>query len=275
MSVTERRVEAPGGATVCLEVDGPGAEQPVVFVHGNPSNAEDWRPFLERLDGRRRALAPHVLGWGPSERPAGFHWTMENLDRWVEGLLDALGVRRFDLVVHDWGSIALAAAQRRPQDVGRVVVIDAVPLLPGYRWHWVARMWRRRGVGELVNATMSRPGTGMLLRQATPRRGTLPELVERIHEHLDAGTKRAILELYRDADPDRLAHFGRELDRLSGPSLVIWGDHDPYLGSELAEAYGRALGGVPRVELIPDAGHWPWLDQPDVIELVASFLEAS
>ena len=275
MSVGERRVEAPGGATVCLEVDGPSPERPVVFVHGNPTSAEDWRPFLERLDGRRRALAPHVLGWGPSQRPAGFRWTMDSLDRWVDGLLDVLGVRRFDLVVHDWGAIALAAAQRRAADVGRVVVINAVPLLEGYRWHWVARLWRRRGVGELLNATMSRPGTRMLLRQATPRPGTLPELADQIHKHMDRGTKRAILELYRDADPERLASYGRNLDRLSGPSLVIWGDRDPYLPPWVGDAYGRAVGGQPRVEHLPDAGHWPWLDRPDLVGTVSSFLEAS
>jgi pimeloyl-ACP methyl ester carboxylesterase len=56
------------------------------------------------------------------------------------------------------------------------------------------------------------------------------------------------------------------------PALVIWGDRDPWFGPEFADAYGAALPDA-TVEHIPEAGHWPWLDQPQVVELVASFLE--
>ena len=52
-------------------------------------------------------------------------------------------IDEYSLVVHDWGVVGLIAALRRPQQVRRLVVINAVPLLPGYRWHWVARcVWR-------------------------------------------------------------------------------------------------------------------------------------
>jgi pimeloyl-ACP methyl ester carboxylesterase len=150
--------------------------------------------------------------------------------------------------------------------------MDAVPFTAAYRWHWIARLWRRRGVGELLNATMSEFGTRQLLRQATPRQGTLPELAERIHEHLDAGTKRAILDLYRDADPERLEAVGRRLHTLTGPALVAWGDADPYIDKRFADGYAGALGGEARVEHFPDAGHWLWLDRPDVVDVVCDFL---
>src|SRR4051812_25171879 len=77
--IAERRIEVPGGATRVLEVEGPGPEHPVLLFHGNPNSAEDWIPFLERLDGRRHAIAPDLLGWGKADRPASFRWTMESL----------------------------------------------------------------------------------------------------------------------------------------------------------------------------------------------------
>jgi pimeloyl-ACP methyl ester carboxylesterase len=271
--IGERRIEVPGGDTRVLEVDGPQPDRPVLLFHGNPSNAQDWRPFLERLEGRRRAIAPDLLGWGESERPQSFHWTMDGLAAWIGDLIDALGVTSFDLVAHDWGSVALITATQRPDAVGRIVEINTVPLLPDYRWHWIARLWRRRGVGELLNATMSRFGTLQLLRQATTTKAVRPELVDRIHQHLDGGTKRAILELYRDADPEKFVPIAAKLKELTGPALVVWGDADPYIGSEFADRIAAALGGEARVEHVQNAGHWPWLDRPEVIETVCEFLE--
>jgi pimeloyl-ACP methyl ester carboxylesterase len=271
--IAERRIEVPGGATRYLEVEGPRPEQPVLFFHGNPSNAEDWTRFLERLEGRRRAIAPDLLGWGKAERPAGFRWTMENLAGWIGDLIDALGLEAFDLVVHDWGTIALLEATRRPEAVRRLVILNCVPFSPDYRWHWIARLWRRRGVGELLNATTSRFGTRQLLRQATTRRSSIPELTERIHEYFDRGTKRAVLELYRDADPEKFGPIGRDLAKLECPALIVWGDADPYIGPRYADVYADALGGQATVVHIPDAGHWVWIDRPDVVETVAEFLE--
>jgi pimeloyl-ACP methyl ester carboxylesterase len=270
--IEERRVLVPGGATRTLEVDGARPEQPVLLIHGNPSNAEDWIPFLERLEGRRHAIAPDLLGWGKSERPTSFRFTMDALAGWIGDLIDALGIARFDLVVHDWGSVALLTAVDRPRAVERIVVIDAVPLMPEYRWHWIARLWRRRGVGELLNATMSRFGTRQLLRQATTRKQVRPELADTIHDHLDRGTKRAILELYRDADPEKFAPVEKALGSLTGSALVVWGDEDPYIGGEFADRIAGALGGEARVEHVAGAGHWPWLDRPEVVDTIVDFL---
>jgi pimeloyl-ACP methyl ester carboxylesterase len=280
--IAERRVEVkpsghdgrPATFTRVLEVDGPRREHPVLLFHGNPNSAEDWIPFLERLDGRRHAIAPDLIGWGKADRPDWFHWTMESVAGWIGDLIDALGVTRFDLAVHDWGSVALLTAVARAQAVDRLVAINCVPMSPAYRWHWIARLWRRRGVGELLNATMSEVGTRQLLRQATTTKEPRAALAANIHEHLDAGTKRAILELYRDADPEKFAPIATALSKLTGPALVVWGDDDPYLGADLADGLGAALGGEARVEHVPGAGHWPWLDRPAVVDTVVGFLTA-
>jgi pimeloyl-ACP methyl ester carboxylesterase len=272
--IAERRVSVGGAGTRYLEVEGAAPEHPVLWVHGNPSSADDWAQFLSALEGQRRCLAPDLIGWGKSDRLPAFPHTIDGLATFIEGFLDELGVHRFDLVVHDWGGLGLWAAQRRPEAVDRVVIMNAVPLTSTYRWHWIAQLWRRRGLGELLNATTSRPGTRQLLRQAVVRKEAIPELADQIHEHFDRGTKRAVLQLYRDADPERLEERGRDLHKLTGPGLVVWGDRDPYIDSSFADYYASTLGGEVRVEHIPDAGHWPWVDRPDVVETVAGFLRA-
>lgn len=260
-----------------LRVDGvdvfyrrvPGEGTPTVYCHGNPTHGEDWLPFLERGGP---ALAIDMPGWGRSARPERFDYSMHGLSAFLERCLAELGVERRKLVVHDWGALALIAAQRRPELVERLVVIDSVPLLPGYRWHWVAQLWRRRGVGELLNATTTRSSLALLLRQARGDRSPMPPpFVDMIWDHWDAGTRRATLALYRDADPDRLAAAGSDLDRISCPALVIWGDRDAYLPTRFARAYADALPAA-ELEILAGVGHWPWIDQPGVVDRVLGFL---
>ena len=267
--VEQAVVHVDGVRTFYRRVAGSGP--PTVFVHGHPTHSEDWLPFLERLDGP--AIALDLPGWGYSERPAGFDYSMDGLARFVGRALDRLEIDECSLVVHDWGSVALIEAQRRPERVRRLVVINAVPLLPGYRWHWVARyLWRVPVVGELANLTSTRPALRALSRQASPRPGPMPdEFIDMVLRARRRGTWPQSLALYRSADPDRLAAAGELLGQLDCPALVAWGAQDPYLPLDFARAYAERL---PRAELVEleGAGHWPWLDRPELVDLVGAFV---
>ena len=165
---------------------------------------------------------------------------MDGLAAFLERFLDHLGVDRRKLVVHDWGAAALVFAQRFPAESSDWSLINAVPLLPGYRWHWVARLWRRRGVGELLNATQTRPAMALTLRQARGDRSAMPpEFVDMIWKHWDRGTSGRCWRLYRGADPDLLAGAGEGLSRLDCPALVLWGERDPYLPARFGRLYAE------------------------------------
>jgi len=263
-----------------LRVDGvnvfyrrvPGEGTPTVYCHGNPTHGEDWLPFLEQGGGP--AIAIDMPGWGRSDHPdpATFDHSMYGLSAFLERCLERLDIGRRKLVVHDWGCLALIGAQRRPELVEKLVVINAVPLLPGFRWHWVAQIWRRRGLGELANATTTKSSMGLIMRQLSgDRRAMPPQFIDTIWDHLDHGTNEATLALYRHADPDRLALAGGDLNRITCPALVLWGANDPFLKPRFAEAYAAALPGA-QFELVEGAGHWPWIDDVRVIDRVLDFL---
>jgi pimeloyl-ACP methyl ester carboxylesterase len=248
-----------------------GEGTPTVYCHGNPTHGEEWLPLLERGGP---AIAIDMPGWGRSDRPdpARFDYSMYGLSAFLERCLEELGVERRKLVVHDWGALALIGAQRRPDLVERLVVINAVPLLPGYRWHWVAQIWRRRPLGELANATTTKASMALTLRQAGGDRTPMPpEFVDLIWSRWDRGTRAATLALYRHADPDRLAQAGRDLNQLTCPSLVLWGDHDPYLPSRFGDAYAATLPNS-HLEIVPAAGHWPLIDDPSLATRIHSFV---
>ncbi len=251
----------------------PGEGTPTVYYHGNPTHGGEWVPFMERSGAP--AIAIDMPGWGRSDRPdpRRFDYSMHGLSAFLERCLGELGVRERKVLVHDWGVLALIDAQRRPEPVERLVIANAVPLLPGYRWHWVAQIWRRRPLGELANATSTRAGMALGMRQARgDRRAMPPEFIDLIWRYWDKGTKRAVLALYRDADPDRLVDAGKDLGRLACPTLVLWGDRDAYLPAKFGEAYSRAIPDA-RFERLEGLGHWPWVEDPSVVERILAFLE--
>ena len=241
----------------------------IVYLHGVPNSGEEWKPFLERTGG----IAPDLPGFGDSDTPADGDYTFRGLGRFVSEL--TADIERFSLVMHDWGAVGLLAAMERPEAVERIVLIDAVPFLPGYRWHTVARIWRTPVAGELFMGLSTRWGFKQLARRQAPPdfpREQIDANVEEIWKHFDHGTQRAILRLYRSAPEDVLEEAGRGLDAIKAPALVLWGGADPYLPTSFAHAYGDALGGPAQVEVVDGVGHWPWLERPEVIDRVAAFL---
>ncbi len=250
---------------------GGGEEAPPLYLHGVPGNSDEWvlpPGFLARSGG----LAPDLPGFGRSGKPGTLKATIAEYDRFIERFLDEREVQRVSLVVHDWGAVGLAFAQRLPERVARIVIINAVPFLPGYSWHRWARVWRTPGLGELAMGSTSR----FLLRRSTAAAkaspGPMPdEWLDSVLEHFDQGTQRAILRLYRSSPPEVLAAAGAGLGRLQMPALVVWGMRDPYIPARFGRAYADALPDAELLELA-DAGHWPWLDRPDLLERVTGFL---
>jgi pimeloyl-ACP methyl ester carboxylesterase len=267
--VVEREAVVGGVQTHWREAPGDGAA-PILYLHGVPTASWDWLPFLERIGG----VAPDLPGFGKSAKPEDFDYSIAGYDRWIEAFADARGLDRFSLVFHDWGSVGLAFAQRMPDRIERLVVFNCVPFLPGYRWHWIARIWRRPLLGELFMATSSKSAFKLLSRQSTFKPGPLPDsFIDRIWSDFDSGTRRAILKLYRSAPEHTLTRAGERLGAVRCPALVLWSTGDPYLPPRFGESYADALGGEVELELVERAGHWPWLDRPELVERAASFLE--
>ncbi len=248
----------------------PGEGTPTLYVHGVPNSSLAWTAFLERTGG----VALDLPGFGESVKAGTFPYSIAGFEGFIERFLDWRGLERVNLVMHDWGAAALAFAERAPGRVERIVLINALPLFDGYEWHRAARVWRTPVLGELAMGSL----TPRLLRRAL--RGAnaepIPESELRaMYVGMDFGTQRAILRLYRSVKTGTLAAAGAGLRELDAPALIVWGELDPYIPARAAAQYAEALGGESRVELLSDAGHWPWLDRPDVVETVARFLAQS
>ena len=266
--IREQRELVDGLSVRWREADSPAGVAPTLYVHGVPNSSELWDPFLERGGG----VAVDLPGFGRSDKPAAFDYSIDGYARFLEAFVDRLGLERFSLAVHDWGAVGLALAQRAPERLERLVVFVAVPLFSDYRWHRVARIWRTPVAGEMLMGFTFKWGVKQFSREANARPGTLPdELIDSVWSHFDHGTQRAILKLYRASPPDVLGRHGEHLGDIRAPALVLWPAQDPYIPAEFGERYARGLGNA-RLELVEDCGHWMWLDRPELVDRATAFL---
>lgn len=259
----ERRIA--GLRTPLLQAGDPRATEAVVFVHGNPGAGEDWRALAGGVGSFARALAPDMPGYGHADKPRGFDYTVGGYARHLGALLDEERVERAHLVLHDFGGPwGLAWAAANPPRVASVTLINTGVLL-GYRWHYLARIWRTPLVGDIFQATATRSGFKMLLRHGNPR-GLPAAFLDRMYDDNDWGTRRAVLKLYRATSrPDLAAEeLQRALAPLHLPALVLWGAKDPYIPAAQAEVQRQTFA-VERVVMLDDSGHWPFADNPVIV----------
>jgi haloalkane dehalogenase len=242
-----------------------GAGQPVLFLHGNPDTSEMWDGVIERLSGRMRCIAPDLPGFGGSAVPAPLNCSLDGLARWMEDFIEGAGLHgQLDLVVHDIGGFfGLAWAVRHPHRVRRIVIINTI-FQADYRWHFWARVWRTPVLGELSMLLMGTPLIGPALFHVSVRAGgplLAQDRIGSMYRNFRWRARRMVLRLYRAMDPGNFAGWEEQLLTVTqdAPTLVLWGDRDPYIPRRLAERFGAAT-----VRHLP-VGHWVPTEVPEEV----------
>jgi len=249
----------------------PGLREAVVFVHGNPDTGSDWEPLMTKVAEFAAVVAPDMPGFGGADKRAEQDYTVAGYAAHLAGVIDQLGIEKVHLIAHDFGGpFALTWAAAHPDRVASVTLINTGVFLE-YRWHRMAKVWRTPIAGELfIRATTPRVAR-FVLRHDNPG---LPEpWVRQIADHaMPAGTKRAILRLYRSWRQRQMDALVEPLRARDPDTLVVWGDADVYLPVAQAHKQRRVFPRA-RIEILPGVGHWAWLEQPDrVAEFVVPFL---
>jgi pimeloyl-ACP methyl ester carboxylesterase len=247
-------VEALGVSTHIAEA---GAGPPIVFLHGNPDTHTVWSLVIERLADRFRCIAPDMPGFGASHAPADFDCSLANQARWVRAMLDALELSRVHLVVHDVGGVyGLAFAAESPERVAALTISNTI-FFPDYRWHFWARVWRRRVLGELSMKILNRPLFIRELERGSPK--MTRDYASHAYDRLTPESQRMVLHWYRSMAPEVWRGWDDKLRSATAqtPKQVIWGDRDPFIQATYADRFGGA------VHHIAELGHWAMIEDPE------------
>jgi len=121
-----------------------GSGFPVLLIHGSGPGVSayaNWRLVMPELSKQRRVIAPDMVGFGFTERPAGYQYTMTNWVKQAIDLLDALGLEQVDLVGNSFGgALSLVLTIHQPERVRRLVLMGAAgvsfPITPALDAVW-------------------------------------------------------------------------------------------------------------------------------------------
>lgn len=248
-----------------------GNGSPVLLIHGSGPGVSawaNWRLTIPELVKRHRVIAPDMVGFGYSERPAGQRYGMDVWVRQAVGLLDALGIARADLVGNSFGgALALAIAIRHPQRVRRLVLMGSVgvpfPITPGLDavWGYTPSLDNMRRLLDLF---------------AFDRRLANDELAQlRYEASVRPGVQEAFAAMFsapRQRWVDAMASREQDVRRIPHETLVIHGREDriiPLSNSlTLAEWIHRA-----QLHVFGQCGHWTQIEHAArFTRLVGDFL---
>jgi pimeloyl-ACP methyl ester carboxylesterase len=127
----ESRTVTVDSYRVHYNVDGPENGPVVVLVHGLGGRAEDWRELAPRLaKAGYHVYMPDLPGYGRSERPANFSYSVRDEAAVVVGFLDALGLKQVDL----GGWIVQIIANEHPERVSRLMLFNSAGLFEKPKW---------------------------------------------------------------------------------------------------------------------------------------------
>jgi pimeloyl-ACP methyl ester carboxylesterase len=260
-----------------------GAGPPVLLLHGSSTSSLSLLPLLERLQGVR-AIAVDRPGFGLSQP---VHVPRERYRaaavEFVDEVLDELGLETSVLAGGSIGGTwALWYALARPQRVRRLVLLTGAPLLPGTRSAAPVRVMAAPVVGDLLARVKPSPKMVVRLMSSMGEQDTIDRHPDLIESMVAAGSDPIasaanLAELRAATSPfgfrRSLRVHPQELRRLTVPTLVIWGDHDPVGAVKVAQATARLIP-TAQLEVLP-AGHVPFLGHPDrVSELLSSFVRS-
>ncbi|TWF49521.1 alpha/beta fold hydrolase [Neorhizobium alkalisoli] len=259
---------------------------PVLLLHGWPDDPSTWKDVSTLLHGRDlRLIAPYLRGFGDtmfanSEALRTANGAVLAMD--AIALMDGLGIERFSVVGHDWGSnIAEALAIGWPDRVNRMALLSSLPRMGGlktppfrqaqrYWYHWF--MATKRG-SEAIAADPH--GFARIQWENWSPDGWFDEATfEAVARSFDNPDWMAVtLHSYRvrwgEAEPDPrsvwLEDRIRETQSLSLPTIYFQGGDDGVNPSELSENLHEKFSGSFDRILIQNVGHFPQREDPETV----------
>lgn len=236
-----------------------GAGAPVMLIHGSGPGVSawaNWRGVIPALSERFRVIAPDMVGFGFTDRPAGIAYTRATWVAQALALLDALEIDRVDLVGNSFGgAIALALAVAHPERVRRLVLMGSVgvsfPLTEGLDrvWGYEPSLAAMRGLLDIF--AFDRGLVTDELAELRWRASIRPGFQESFSAMFPAPRQRWV---------DALASDEAELRALPHETLVIHGRDDRVIPLEVSL---RLAGLIDRSQLhvFGRCGHWTQIEQ--------------
>ena len=274
-------VTVPGGDGADLRIgyvdEGPRDAAPVLLMHGEPSWSYLYRKIIPRLSGEHRVLAPDLVGFGRSDKPADkADYSYERHVAWMSAWLLALDLKDITLFCQDWGGlIGLRLVAAFPERFARVVVGNTgLPTGAGMT----------DGFKTWLEMSQSIPvfPAGMIVNMGTQRELSAEEIAAYDAPYPDESYKVAarIFPTFVPVTPEHASVAENKaawtvLEAFDKPFLTAFSDKDPVTGGGEAVFQARVPGAKGRKHAtIEGGGHFLQEDCPEQIaDVINAFIK--
>jgi pimeloyl-ACP methyl ester carboxylesterase len=250
----------------------------LVLLHGFPEFWYSWRyqiPFL--AEQGYTVVAPDLRGYNDTDKPRT-GYSVATLLRDIVGLIKGLGEEKAIIVGHDWGGVlAWQFALAYPQMTERLIVMNAphpaafareLRTIKQLRKSWYVFAFQIPWLPEFLLGRKHAELIGRMLYGSAVQKTAFPPDVLALYRDTMSkpGALRASINYYR-------AIFRRPSGTINGtraiihaPTLLIWGDQDVALDSDLTRGLEQWVPNL-QVRHLPDSGHWVQQEKPDEVNM--------
>jgi pimeloyl-ACP methyl ester carboxylesterase len=260
-----------------------GSGPVVLLLHGLGCDHTTWAPVMDSLARTHTVIAPDLLGHGSSDKPRA-DYSVGGYANGMRDLLTVLGVDTATVVGHSFGGgVAMQFAYQYPERTERLVLVgsgglgpDVTPAIraittPGF--HQLMALLSAPGLRHVATATMR-----LLARSRISQVRDLGEVADIYDSFKDPRTRAAIRHVVR-AVVDWRGQIVTVADRAylteAMPMCVVWGADDMVIPVSHA-SNASALAPSARIEIVPNAGHFPHRDHPErFVKIVRDFMRST
>ncbi|CAA0827775.1 alpha/beta-Hydrolases superfamily protein [Striga hermonthica] len=270
-----------------IDGDVAGVSPPLLLVHGFGASIAHWRRNIPTLAQGRTAYAIDLIGFGGSDKPAGFQYTMEIWAQLILDFLDEIVRRPTVLLGNSVGSLAcvIAAAAESSECKSLVCGLVLLNCAGGMNNKAIVDDWRiklllpllwffdfllkQRGIASyLFERVRQRDNLRNVLLSVYGNKESVDEdLVEIIRKPaLDEGALDAFVSIVTGPPGPNPVQL---IPNITLPVLVLWGDRDPFtpINGPVGKYFSSLPGQLPNVNLflLEGVGHCPHDDRPDLV----------
>jgi pimeloyl-ACP methyl ester carboxylesterase len=257
-----------------------GSGPALLLLHGLGCDHTTWAPVIDSLARRYTVIAPDLLGHGQSDKPRA-DYSVGGYANGMRDLLTVLGIDRVSVVGHSFGGgVAMQFAYQFPERTERLILVGSGGLGPEVSpaIRAITTPGFQQAMGVLTLPGVRHAGrAGLRALAATGIRATrdLAEVAEIYDSFKDPRTRAAIRHVVR-AVVDWRGQIVTMSDRAylteAMPMCVVWGRNDLVIPVRHAN-HAATLAPTARVEIIPNAGHFPHKDHPQrFVKIVNDFI---
>lgn len=255
-----------------------GVGPTVGILHGFPTCSLDFAATIERLTKNYRVIVHDHLGFGLSDKPVDYSYSLLEQAEVAAAVWQKLGVRRLHVLAHDYGtSVATELCARRerrslPFQLESLTLTNGSVLLELAHLTVIQKLLRNQTVGPLIARLSSRKAFDLSLRRTLAHAECLSDAdldnLWAAMKYQDGNLRLAQVSQYLDDRVRFRSRWVTALSQLDIPTHVLWGRRDPIAVMAIAERLSTIIPSA-TLTVLDGLGHYPMVEDPTLFVTAA------